>query len=404
LKENEYKNAEGSYLWDSLSGFSDEPVKEVMEDWIKKKGYPYISASYENGKIRLRQDQFLLDGESEEIWKIPLTVKRSNGTEAMLFSNREMEINGELVKLNADSSGFYRVLYDNYLFRAIIENYGKLSALDRWGILNDLFAMLLSGKLNAGTYATRLSFFIHDDDTYVVSEIVNQLEYIHSITDKMDSVIRNFVITQEPLLSGKEDDNSKIAYGRVARLRAQVDESYADQISDRFQNIENEDAEMRGAIAVGYAISKGNLQEMIRKFRSLSKDEDKVKLIYAMGKLHNPSDLETVDGLIERGEIKKQDIVSFYLSATENRQGREYVYDKFEKIIGTVLKYFTGSRTPSRTVENMLPLLGIERPEIEERIRSINASALTSGISKGMEMLGVNRKLYQRIEEETKSR
>ncbi len=402
LKDHEYGNAEGSDLWDSLARYTRDPVREVMEDWITKKGYPVISAVYENEAIRISQQPFLLDGEAHEVWKIPLTIKRSGGKETMLFDRESDVINGEaFIKLNNDNAGFYRVLYDNYLFRVLVENYGKLSSLDRWGIVNDLFAMLLAGKINPGTYATRLSFFIHDEDAYVVSEIVNQLDYIHSITDRMDSVIRNFIMTQMPILSGKTDESSRIAFGRVARLRVLVDDGYAAEMSERFNGIEGDEAEMRGAIAAGYAISNGNLAEMIKKFRSFEKDEDRVKLIYAMGKLRGRSDLEAVDGLIEKGEIKKQDIVSFYLSASESQYGRDYVYERLDRIISLILKYFTGSRTPSRAIENMLPFIGIERPEIEERTRALANPALSSGISKGLEMLSVNRRLYARIKEET---
>ena len=51
---------------------------------------------------------------------------------------------------------FHRVLYDDSMFENISRNLSQITAEEKWGLANDLYAFLLSGKINMTTYVRKL--------------------------------------------------------------------------------------------------------------------------------------------------------------------------------------------------------------------------------------------------------
>ncbi|WP_297217193.1 M1 family metallopeptidase, partial [Thermoplasma sp.] len=399
LNDHKYGNAEGSDLWTAIEDVSGKPVKRVMEYWIKNPGYPVIEASTEGKKIVLNQKRFLLEGDEKKAWPIPVNIKRGHGVEKILVEGKTEIEREDFIKLNADSTGFYRVLYDDKTFSSVIDHYADLSPLDRLGIVDDLFAFLLSGTIDPETYRERIRNFFNDDDHNVITSIVGQMEYLHMLTHAFDDEARAFCRSRVEYLMEKKDENLRIALGRVSRLYVIVDESYAEEMSKQFKDLDSADPEMRNSIATAYALVTGDLKGLLEKFRSIDRDEDRVRIISAFGKLKSSTDLSTIYGMIEKTEIKKQDMITFFSSAMETLPGREFLFANLDRIVRLVIRYFTGNRTASRTVEMMLPVIGLDHPEAEEIMRNIGSRNISMGLAKGIELLNVNKKLLERLKQ-----
>ncbi|BAB59956.1 tricorn protease interacting factor F3 [Thermoplasma volcanium GSS1] len=399
LKEHAYGNAEGSDLWNAIETESGKPVNRIMEAWITKAGYPILKVSQDKTGIKVMQSRFFLGGgESTDRWPVPVKMRLNNGISQMLLEEESTVITDkDVIKLNADNLGFYRVNYDDETFSKIIENMDKLTPLDRVGLVDDLFAFLMAGVITPDTYKNRIKSFFNDKDANVISNIVNQFEYLRIITHYFDADAREFLGTAIRYLESADDENLKIAYGKASRLLALLDEAYCETLAPRFSNFEQQTPELKSAIATAYALSTGDVKGMVEKYRSLDRDEDKVKIISGFGKLKSSTDLSVVSGMIEKGEIKKQDMLSFYLSALETMAGREYIYSNLENIVKNVIRYFTGNRTASRTVEQILPVIGLTHPDAASIIERIGSKNTTMGLAKGKELLEVNRSLLERI-------
>nr|3Q7J_A Chain A, Tricorn protease-interacting factor F3 [Thermoplasma acidophilum DSM 1728]3Q7J_B Chain B, Tricorn protease-interacting factor F3 [Thermoplasma acidophilum DSM 1728] len=397
LNDHKFGNAEGSDLWTAIEDVSGKPVKRVMEYWIKNPGYPVIKLKRNGRKITMYQTRFLLNGEEEGRWPVPVNIKKKDGVERILLEDEaSIEADG-LIKINADSAGFYRVLYDDATFSDVMGHYRDLSPLDRIGLVDDLFAFLLSGHIDPETYRQRIRNFFDDEDHNVITAIVGQMEYLRMLTHAFDDDARAFCRSRMQFLTGKQDENLKIALGRVSRLYVMVDESYAEEMSKLFKDFDSAEPEMRSSIATAYALVTGDLKGLLEKFRSVDRDEDRVRIISAFGKLKSNTDLSTVYGMVEKTEIKKQDMISFFSSALETLPGREFIFANLDRIIRLVIRYFTGNRTASRTVEMMIPVIGLDHPDAEDIVRNIGSKNISMGLAKGIEMLAVNRKLVERI-------
>jgi tricorn protease interacting factor F2/3 len=401
LKKHSYENAVGEDLWNAIEEVSRQPVNRIMEAWIKRKGYPVVSVSKDGGKLHLKQEQFFLAGESNSnTWPIPLTIRRGLKTESVLFEGKDLQIDAtDFLKLNRDETGFYRVLYDEELFRDILSNLKELSPLDRWGMINDFYAFLISGRIVLGKYLDHMSAFHNESNRLVVEEISNQLSRLYLLLPD-NSILaefsKRFLKRQLERLGEKKTDepeNDAILRGTISRERSIVDREFASKLSQEFPAFHDADPDMRGAIALAEAVTHNSFSSLQEQLGSSKNDEDRTKLIGAMGWLNGDVNLAKVVELIRTGEIKKQDIPVFYVSASANPKGRDFMLESLGSAVKELQNVFVGTGTTSRTVEQIIPLLGIGRENrVLEVAKKIMSPDIETGLRKGVELLQVYSK------------
>ncbi|EQD56381.1 Peptidase M1 membrane alanine aminopeptidase, partial [mine drainage metagenome] len=178
LKKNSFSNAVGTDLWNAIEKASGKNISDVMSAWIKTPGYPIITATKKGEKIKLTQKKFRLDGTTDDtVWPVPLTVIREGGKiESVLFNEKEMEINNEgFLRLNYNHTGFYRINYEGELLEHVLSNSSSMNSFDKWGIVSDSLASLLSGASTYDTYLKTLERFSKDGENLVVNEIIGQI-------------------------------------------------------------------------------------------------------------------------------------------------------------------------------------------------------------------------------------
>lgn len=404
LRKHSYENAVGADLWNAIEEVSKKPVNRIMEAWIKRKGYPFVSVSKNGGKLHLKQEQFFLGGESNDsAWPIPLTVRRRSRTETVLFEGKDLQIDAtDFMKLNIDETGFYRVLYDEELFKNILSNLKELSPLDRWGMINDFYAFLISGRIVLGKYLDHMGTFQNESNRLVVEEISNQLSRLHLLLPNSSILAefsKKFLKRQLERLGEKkadEPENEAILRGTISRELSIVDKEFALELSRKFPAFHDADPDMRGAIALAEAVSHNNFSSLQEQLRSSKNDEDRTKLISAMGWLNGDANLSKAGQLIRTGEIKKQDIPVFYVSASASPKGRDFMLDYLESAVKELQKVFVGTGTTSRTIEQIIPLLGIGRENrVLEVVKKLMSPDIETGLRKGSELLRVYSKFVK---------
>ena len=405
LKEHSYGNAKGSDLWTAIEKESGMAVTNIMESWIKRKGYPVIEVSGKGNRINMKQKQFRLDGKTTgEIWPVPVTVTGKAGKTSLLMDSQEKDVEMDgFIKLNADQTGFYRVNYSDELFANIMANRNMITKYDRFGIINDLFANTLSGNISLAKYVERIGEFFSETEYIVVQEIASELgslnNLFHDRKDLRDTSIK-FYKNQLKRLGEKkngEDGNVSILRGSISSYLAILDRDYAEDISKEFNKFETLDPDMSGAVAIAYAVSNNDTDGILKRFRVTKGDENKLKLIMAMGRLTGEKNLEKVMDLIKSGEIKKQDSIRFYGSVIVPRENRSFTLDRLEQIVNSLDEIFVGTGYTSSYLEGAIPLIGImDRPGLDTVLPKITRSTTERGIKKGMELLTIYRKMLDK--------
>jgi puromycin-sensitive aminopeptidase len=167
LRTHEYGNTVTTDLWDAIEAASGEPVRRIMDTWIYQGGFPSVGVSTEAGgrRIRLTQQPFRsLDPKGTEPlrgeWAVPVTLRIGRGDsssiERVLLDadtvTVDLDAPADWVLVNADSAGFYRAHYSPEARDALIEARGALSSLERYSLVDDAWAAVLAGTLDAPSF------------------------------------------------------------------------------------------------------------------------------------------------------------------------------------------------------------------------------------------------------------
>ena len=162
LSTHAYGNATGNDLWSAIEDASQKPVQKIMSSWVQQPGFPVVTVSKRDGKLTLRQERFLISGSPDKEkrkWSIPVVIEVNDQRKSILVEDSEYEIvvdDLKSLRINPDRTGFYVVHYqdlDEIVWRS------KLSQYDRWGLMHDSFAFLLSGRTNFNEYLATLTKF-----------------------------------------------------------------------------------------------------------------------------------------------------------------------------------------------------------------------------------------------------
>jgi tricorn protease interacting factor F2/3 len=265
-----------------------------------------------------------------------------------------------------------------------------------------LNAFLISGRITLGRYFEQLNAFHNEADRLVVEEISNQLSRLHLLLPDHSTLAefsKNFLKGQLERLGEKkvdESENDAILRGTISRELSIIDSEFALRLSGRFPDYHETDPDTRSAIALAEALTHNDFSSLLEKLKSSKNDEDRTKLINAMGWLNGDANLSKAVELVRTGQIKKQDIPVFYVSASANPKGRDFMTDHLEAAIRELHDIFVGTGTTSRTMEVVIPLLGIGREnQVIEVARKLNAPDVETGIRKGTELLQIYSKFVR---------
>ncbi|MGB5748149.1 MAG: M1 family metallopeptidase [Desulfobacterales bacterium] len=197
LKTYEYDCAASQDLWQSFETVTQQPISELMQSWIEQPGYPKITVSRQNNRLKLNQQRFTyLPNESTQRWLIPVTINLLSKTgETRKLSvlvdeaAKAVDIDDDVVayKVNDRQTGFYRVQYDDAdnlveLGRQVQAK--TISPEDRWGLQNDVYALVKSGDASLVEYLEFLSAYRQEDAYLPLVSIADNLFGSYLVMDK----------------------------------------------------------------------------------------------------------------------------------------------------------------------------------------------------------------------------
>ena len=165
LTDFAYGNAASHHLWESLSAASGMPVAELMRNWVTQPGFPVITAERKDHTLVLDQRRFTyLPNDEAQTWLVPVSITcyspdDTADTQTILLNKKQTDVtlppDTVAYKINPGQTGFYHVCYTDAenLARlgAMVSNH-QLPPVDRWGLQNDLFALVKSGHVPMATF------------------------------------------------------------------------------------------------------------------------------------------------------------------------------------------------------------------------------------------------------------
>jgi len=344
----------------------------------------------------MRQERFLLSGEHENgTWPIPISMELNGEPKQLFMENEEMSIEVKTlksIKINTDRKGLYRVLYEGLSDLVWIAD---LSPLDRWGIVSDSLAFLISKRTSFSYYLTVVERFIDEKDDLPAREVSDQLSLLNLIVpSKVAEISKRFHASQLKRLELREDENGRMLRGIMAGRLAMVDGTYAKEVGARFLDYDAVEPDMRDAVASAFARSSGDFDSVLKRYRQSTSDEEKIRMLTALTSFNDSSLVALSFGLALSGEVKRQDVRTMISYAVGNPDARGVLWTWIKTNIEKLKEYYSASGALSRMMPSILPLLGIGRAaDVEKFFNENPIPSAEAGIKAGLEKL----RIYDRL-------
>ena len=203
LAANAYGNTETTDLWDAIEEATGEPVRRIMDSWIFQGGFPIIDVDLVNDgrTLRLTQERFAYAGDLGEgdpvdddadapdtpRWAVPLIFSQRSTVgdlvtfEKVLLDRPTLDLDlvepVEWLLVNTEGTGFYRVRYAPGLLAALVAHaQSDLSPIERYGLVDDVWAGVLAGDKSAHDFLVLAEAFGAETDLSVWQRIIGGLE------------------------------------------------------------------------------------------------------------------------------------------------------------------------------------------------------------------------------------
>uniref|UniRef100_A0A914XGU4 Aminopeptidase n=1 Tax=Plectus sambesii TaxID=2011161 RepID=A0A914XGU4_9BILA len=385
LKKFQYGNAITADLWSALGTASGQDINALMSPWTKQMGFPVVSVSQrQDGTkrvLKLTQGRFIADGSEDAdklLWQVPVGISTTthpvDSKFKVLLKERQTEIvldgvaPDEWVKLNAGTTGYYRVEYSEEMFKSLLPAFKSktLPIVDRFGLANDLFALVLAGRVPAVQFLSLLSV-CSEEDAYTVwtslDEGVGALANILSRAgdDKLIQRFNAFVRNAYSPLAVKlgwepaknEDSQTSMLRALIqARMGKTGDGTTIDaarrKFDDHVKNHTELSPDLRLTIfsIVGHNGGMEGYEQLIKIYEATTFGEVQRHCLFALGqssddKIHRAA----FEYGFEQSKVRAQDLPFLFAGAVATRQGQDFVWTYFKDHIHAVLDKFGGANS-----------------------------------------------------------
>jgi puromycin-sensitive aminopeptidase len=407
LRAHAYANTETTDLWDAIEDTVGEPTRRIMDSWIFQAGHPVVAVSLsDDGRtVRLAQQRFRyatrdtseppLTSANAVRWAIPVVLRfgRGDATEVykVLLEEDSIDVNldqpADWVVGNDRGSGFYRVTYDDSLLDNLAGRAGRdLTALERYSLVEDVWAAVLAGRAGVDRLVGTLRAFADETDLSVWQRIVGVLGALERlVTDDRRADFTAFVrALVGPAAKRLGHERTEGELDRVSSLRAVLflalaehgdDETMRERAEELYGHLGTDEASVdpelgQAAVRIVAATADEERFEDLRaRSAAATTPQDRLRYLGALADVGDPVLFGRFLAMTMSDEVRTQDAAFLLRRAILNRANGEATW-------GFVAKEW-------ETLNARLPSAGI--PRMLEGIRVVTSAELAEGIDAFLE-------------------
>ncbi len=399
LRKHEYDNAETTDLWDAIEESSGQPVRALMDSWIFQPGYPLVTVRIDEHGLLLSQQifRYLQDGEApNRHWHVPVWIRArtAKGLESrtLLLNERETRVQlsdlPEWVVVNAGGHGLYRVRYAPELLCRLKENlHERLSAIERFSLVNDTWSITLAGLTPIADYLDLLQLFRVENDRNVWTAILGSCYYLHRLLDHeqragLQAFVRDLIApaamrlgwfpqAEEQELTGQLRGELLGALGTLGdekKTQLQAGNFYDRYKTDR-QSVDRNLVPALVSI-IAHTGSKAEYEEFHSSFKSAKTPQEEQRYLFALADFRQAELLDQTLKLTINGELRSQNAPYLMRSLLLNPVGRarawSFMKDHWEEM---------QRQYPDNSIVRMCEgITGLATPELEADVNHFFAT------------------------------
>ncbi|XP_062123709.1 aminopeptidase N [Drosophila sulfurigaster albostrigata] len=232
LEANKFSAANETHLFDAIALAAREEnfavpatINEMMSSWTRQGGVPLLTVTrnYNDGSFTVKQEQYTNDKDynSTKLWYVPVNYAlqsdpdfRNTTASHYLLNEAEITISDaktikdEWLILNKQSTGYYRINYDednwNLITDGLISRPHKIHPRNRAQIISDLYRFVTSGRVAHSTLLQLLTY-LPKEDQYAPWSAVNTVITLFNRYLSGDEQYANFLFYVTELVSEQYD-------------------------------------------------------------------------------------------------------------------------------------------------------------------------------------------------------
>ena len=436
LTTHQFANTETTDLWDAIEEATGEPVRQIMDSWIFRPGHPVIALAADPAgtTLRLRQDRFSFAPDpaagivrpTDEPRSVPVVVRVGHGDGSSVHrvlldgaeATLELDQAPDWIVGNHQGNGFYRVELADADLQAVAARAGAvLSPLERYGLVEDEFALLLAGRSSVARLFGLVRSLADDDDLSVWQRTIGVTASIGRVApdDHAEAYRAWLRALLAPALQRLGDRKVDGEPERTTALRASLfdalarfgdDRARRDQAADLFAALGSDpdavDADLADAVVrvVASTADEATWDELRRRATAARTAQDRLRHQGALADARDPALVLRFCELCFTDEVRSQDALFLLARALRNRYAAADVWalltDRWEEIT---------TRFPSSTVPRMIDgIRGVSDRELAASIAAFLADHPvkqgTKPVQQHLERMWVTVALADRVRDE----
>jgi len=419
LSQHAFANTETHDLWDALEESTGQPVRRIMDSWIFQGGYPQISVSLADDQtLRLSQSQFRYAGEPDDSqWGVPVMITCGSAgertTSRVLLDGPTVHVGPDAapdwVLVNTSANGFYRVSYSPDLRAALLGNLNALEPIERYSVLDDLWAQVVSGDATVADAIDALGHFGDETDVSVwqrVLGILGSLDHLATAADrpKVAALTRTMLrphFDQLGTVRGADEDDrtNELRSGIFRALGNLGEDEDVIAIARKLNADEDTDPSVRSA-ALSIVAHHGTAAEFAAvrsRFDQATTPQEERRTMYALAAFPGRAEFDTLLNMTIDGSIRTQDAPYVLGTALQNREhgaaAWQFIKERWDQI---------NDLFPNNAIPRMLGgIRSLSEPEVASDIATFLAdhpvpqAQLT--VDQHLERLAINVDLRARV-------
>ena len=408
LRAHAYGNADTNDLWISMAGAANHDIPQLLNRWIFSPGYPLVSVDLAGpSEIRISQQRFtylstssLRDDagpdSSHQEWQIPIQLKIVSGdrmeTQRLLLTGRETVMRlpdrWTSVILNEGGHGFYRVRYGSELLdRLERDGLARLTAVERFNLINDMWASTLARMLTPADYLSLTGHFKSERDHNVWAVLLGSFSTLDRVLPADDRpLLQRFV--RDRLLSAADElgwNSHQNEGDLVKELRSDIlralgtlgDHSDTQREAAQLYSAEQDhpgtvDPNLLPALVsiLAFTGDEARYEEFLHRFRKASTPQEERRFLYALAAFRSPDLLERTLEKTLNGEIRTQDAPMVVGALLHNVYGRTLAWAFMKKHWEDMDRLF-----PKNGLRRMCGgIVGLATPELQQEVQEFFTS------------------------------
>ena len=399
LERHQYGNAETTDLWDALEDSTTQPVRALMDSWIFQAGFPLVSVERAPRGIRLSQRIFRYpqDGSDEDrTWHVPIFLRAGGKSgvveQTILMTDREQVVeladDAEWVVVNAGGHGFYRVRYGSDLLAALKPCWhDRLSAVERFNLVNDTWAATLAGLAPLADYLNLIDLVRDENDINVWTAVISSGHHLQRILDDaqcamLEERLRGLLAPAVERFGwarkqGESDLGSQLrgeligALGTIAGDRAC--QEHARQLFAQYEKApESVDRNLIPALVsiIAHTGTTSDYEKFYGRFKTAQTPQEETRYLFALANFRVAELVDRTLKLTLSGEVRTQNAPYLMRGVLLNRFARERAWEFMKARWGDMLRQY-----PDNSIARMCEgIVGLVSRRLEAEAREFFAT------------------------------